>query len=313
MLRFYRPDLRPTAPPLKIPVYDTHGGGDIDAARTTIIVAGTDVFDANKPPRAAAVSVNLARRTVTHLFHLPGVLYMTAAAISPRGDMLVLGGGGMAAVYDLHSGALIGRPVRVAQLGTGALAWSADGSRFFGGGQDGVLTAWHVDANGVRSAGRVTLSTGAFISDIRRIGSVLAVAAEDGVLRLINPTTLQIQQPTYTAGGTQLQTAGIDPADDRVYATSRDGSLRIWDRKSGRAIGPALAGNLFFSSALIATGRRTLYSAGGGSLVKWDLSPRSWLVKSCALAGRNLTRTEWDTYLPGHTYRKTCGQYPAGN
>jgi hypothetical protein len=33
---------------------------------------------------------------------------------------------------------------------------------------------------------------------------------------------------------------------------------------------------------------------------------------ACHLAGRNLTRAEWNQYLPGQPYQTTCPQWPAG-
>lgn len=313
-LRFYRANLGQAAAPMKIPVYDLHGGGDIDAAGKTIVIAGTgNALDSSAPPAATAVAIDVASRSVTRTFRLPGAPFATSAAISPRGDNVVVGGHGQAAVFNLTTGAPVGATVTVDSRSTSALAWSADGSRFFTGGQDGILKAWHVDRT-VKPAGVVTISTGALISDVRLLDGVLAVASEDGILRLVEPATLRIRTPEYVAGGTQLQTAALDPGGDRVYSTSRDGRLRIWSRTSGRSIGPPLAGHDGQATALIATGRRTLYSAGLGaqaSLIYWDLTPQSWLAKACALAGRNLTRVEWDTYLPGKRYRKTCARYPS--
>jgi len=50
------------------------------------------------------------------------------------------------------------------------------------------------------------------------------------------------------------------------------------------------------------------------------LSPRQPMVspdeatlraRACAVVGRNLTRSEWDRFLPGKSYRRTCDQWPA--
>jgi hypothetical protein len=48
-------------------------------------------------------------------------------------------------------------------------------------------------------------------------------------------------------------------------------------------------------------------------VVVWELDPAHCEPAACDLAGRNLTREEWDRYvgdlLP---YRATCAQYPVG-
>jgi hypothetical protein len=44
----------------------------------------------------------------------------------------------------------------------------------------------------------------------------------------------------------------------------------------------------------------------------WNGNPASWIRTACAIAGRNLTRAEWQQYLPDRPYRKTCPRWPAG-
>jgi hypothetical protein len=41
-------------------------------------------------------------------------------------------------------------------------------------------------------------------------------------------------------------------------------------------------------------------------LLSWDLDLESWRATACRLAGRDLTRAEWTTYLPGEPYGATC-------
>jgi len=43
-----------------------------------------------------------------------------------------------------------------------------------------------------------------------------------------------------------------------------------------------------------------------GQIVQWDSRPRSWVDRACAVAARNLTDSEWDTYLPGAPHQRTC-------
>jgi hypothetical protein len=42
----------------------------------------------------------------------------------------------------------------------------------------------------------------------------------------------------------------------------------------------------------------------------WDLSPASLLQRACRVANRNLTKVEWQQYLPGEPYHKTCPDLP---
>ena len=43
------------------------------------------------------------------------------------------------------------------------------------------------------------------------------------------------------------------------------------------------------------------------------MRPAQWQRAACTLAGRNLTRAEFLTYLPnGGSYHKTCPRWPSG-
>jgi hypothetical protein len=43
-----------------------------------------------------------------------------------------------------------------------------------------------------------------------------------------------------------------------------------------------------------------------GLIVQWDSRPRSWVDRACAVAARDLTDMEWNTYLPGVSHQRTC-------
>jgi hypothetical protein len=51
---------------------------------------------------------------------------------------------------------------------------------------------------------------------------------------------------------------------------------------------------------------------GSAGIVEWDLDPAHLVTAACALAGRNLTRTEWAIYLGDQPYARTCSDLPAG-
>ena len=45
----------------------------------------------------------------------------------------------------------------------------------------------------------------------------------------------------------------------------------------------------------------------------WDVDPDHWDAMACRIAGRNLTGAEWNQYLPGRHYQKTCPTRPVGS
>jgi hypothetical protein len=53
----------------------------------------------------------------------------------------------------------------------------------------------------------------------------------------------------------------------------------------------------------------------GSSVVEtatWSIRPDELEATVCRQAGRNLTRAEWDRFVPDRIYRTTCADYPAG-
>ena len=47
-----------------------------------------------------------------------------------------------------------------------------------------------------------------------------------------------------------------------------------------------------------------VYESGQG--YSWDVRPSSWERHACAVAGRTLTRAEWDEALRGRAYAPAC-------
>ncbi len=90
--------------------------------------------------------------------------------------------------------------------------------------------------------------------------------------------------------------------------TSGVDSTRLWDLEVGLQIGDAFEP----AFAWIAPDGRSLASVppGGGPVTIWNIEPDVWEQQACLAAGRNLTRNEWETYLPTEPYRSTCERWP---
>jgi hypothetical protein len=43
-----------------------------------------------------------------------------------------------------------------------------------------------------------------------------------------------------------------------------------------------------------------------GRAFRWDVRPASWERHACTVAGRTLTRAEWNDALPGRPYAPAC-------
>jgi WD40 repeat protein/class 3 adenylate cyclase len=105
-----------------------------------------------------------------------------------------------------------------------------------------------------------------------------------------------------------IATVDISPDGRMLATTSSDGTARLWDVPSGRPIGAALPGVVdhYVAAAFVEGGTQlvTLYDNGRG--YRWDVRPQSWARRACDVAGRTLTRAEWQTALPERGYAPAC-------
>jgi WD40 repeat protein len=105
-----------------------------------------------------------------------------------------------------------------------------------------------------------------------------------------------------------VATVNFSPDGQTLATTAGDGTTRLWDVLSGRPIGTTLPGlaDGYVAAAFVDGGTRliTLDDNGQGHL--WDIQPRSWARRACDVAGRTLTRAEWNDALPERAYAPAC-------
>jgi hypothetical protein len=97
-----------------------------------------------------------------------------------------------------------------------------------------------------------------------------------------------------------------------MLATSGIGSAELWDAGSAKQIGAPLAGPVQKAgdagvAAFDPTGHTLATAFQDGTVLLWDVDPTSWRKRACALAGRDLTRQEWEDFLPDRPYQPPCG------
>jgi WD40 repeat protein len=144
-------------------------------------------------------------------------------------------------------------------------------------------------------------------SQFSRDGRLLFYADRTGRVWTLDTRTWAPQGPPLGVPGDAGRFA-LSP-DDRVIAITRgDGRTQLWDVASRRPIGAALPGVAGPETrAAFVDGGHALVTLGrGGRGYVWDVDPRSWARRACAVAGRTLTRAEWRAALPGRDYAPAC-------
>ncbi|MCK9926644.1 winged helix-turn-helix domain-containing protein [Frankia sp. Mgl5] len=110
----------------------------------------------------------------------------------------------------------------------------------------------------------------------------------------------------FLRGGSVVMTTGDSAGSS---------AAQLWDAATFAPIGEPLPqpepGAYFISRD--AEGTRAVAGSQNSFAVIWDVDTARWQTVACGIAGRNLTRAEWDQYFPNRPYRQTCPQWPAGS
>jgi WD40 repeat protein/DNA-binding SARP family transcriptional activator len=139
-------------------------------------------------------------------------------------------------------------------------------------------------------------------------GRLLALGDDQGRVWIYDTRTWTPRGHPLIAHTSAIDTINISPDGRTLATTSTDGTTRLWDLASGRPLNATLPGlaQHDVAAAFVNNGNSlvTLYDNGQG--YEWDIQPQSWARRACQIAGRTLTRSEWNNALPERTYAPAC-------
>jgi WD40 repeat protein len=137
-------------------------------------------------------------------------------------------------------------------------------------------------------------------------GRFLAVSDRRGRMRVYSTATWTPVTPWLAVG-----TAGwvtFSPNGRTLATGNSDGTVGLWDIESGQALGTPLPGVPQSMAVPFFTpdGTYLIAAQANGRAYRWDLRPQSLVRHACEVAGRRLTRAEWEEFLPGRAYQPAC-------
>jgi hypothetical protein len=159
-----------------------------------------------------------------------------------------------------------------------------------------------------------TMQTGSLRRPFITVADQLFLASRSGELTRYDLDTLQPIRSYGASQGVALSVHGT--LDGSLIAVQGgDRSVTLHDVETGVALGgPLLIADTETVRLISLSIDGTTLAYGGGLTTGakvWDLRPERWRAAACEVAGRNLTRAEWESHIGDLApYRATCDQFP---
>jgi WD40 repeat protein len=142
-------------------------------------------------------------------------------------------------------------------------------------------------------------------------GHLLASGNGDGTVVFWRTTDWK-HVGTIQAATDGIVTMAFDPTGHQLVVRSGSATT-LWDISSGRQLGNALDTIFAWGTAtFIGSGASTsvLATMGYGQAFVYPATAAGWERQACAVAGRNLTKAEWERYVGNAPVQKTCPEFP---
>jgi WD40 repeat protein len=240
------------------------------------------------------------------------------AAFSPDGSTLATGGAiwgppdtGAIFLWNAATGQPIGRlpeegnPVSAMSFSPGGTTLVS--STGYGHPPVGEVIVWNLERSQAERTIHHADDSGVLSADMSNDGTTLVTGGQSGRERLWDLSTGQPIGPAFDGPASTVDLS----RDGRTVAAAGQGQAVMWDVATGTVLGqsffPGVGPDDNLTAAFTPDGRRLFVLSDTGDAWVWDVDPASWERRACQIAGRSLTESEWQLYLPNRPYRVTCG------
>jgi WD40 repeat protein len=284
----------------------THDG---PSAAVWFMPDGRTLVTSGITPRVSFWNVDTGRVTRTLRFAQPAWV----ANASPDGKLLAVqtgpldGSANRVELVRISTGAVL--QSHALPYGGGGVEFTPDGRELVAlacclTGSGSALVAWDVRTG--RQLFYLGDSVDASAFDIAPRSGLLAVGTEGGQVLLLDPRTGRRTAPPIQVATGELVQVSFSP-DGRSFAVSSDDhAASVWDVRSGTRVGSTFG-------PYVGTVPLAMFEPNGRLLIdllsnaiEWPMDVNTWEQFACRVAGRSLTRAEWQDALPNRAYRPTC-------
>lgn len=249
---------------------------------------------------------------------------VAAVTFSPDGRLLAAGGYDRAVriwdVADPESPAPFGGVLEGHSNTVTSLVFVSGGQVLVSGGRDGLVVAWRLDKTSARAGYAQASGKAPILNLVGPAGSAsvfgATVAGTVVVWDVSDPTQLRQVSEMRVSDDSALPAMDVSPRGLEVAAVTNDAKVVIWDSSSlslPRQLGdPVPTGKV--SLVGLSFGHDGSYLVGArsaGMIEVWGLQPleslrRDLLHHACARAVDGLSRDDWERYVPGLAFQRTC-------
>ena len=229
-------------------------------------------------------------------------------------------------LWEVDTRRRVGRAIKPGAGSVLSLAFSMDGTLLATGSYFGRLDLWDVATRAHHGETMRVADDGVLSVAFDPTGSLVAAGGAVGPVRVWRVADGRPAFPPLSGHTGAVTGAAFDRTGSFLATTSLFGGTRLWDPATGLPYGDELVSprpeSLEPTVPLAALGLRNAFSPDGTLLAAagvdshamlWDVDPALWRQRACTIAGRNLTREEWNVYLPSGTpYGATCSEWPSG-
>ncbi len=141
-------------------------------------------------------------------------------------------------------------------------------------------------------------------------GRLFAAGGNLGLVHVLDTSTWEYARAPVAVHRSEMTQVEWLPDGDTVVSSATDATVTLFDVERGLIQARPLraSGEPGIGYAHLVPGTRDELIALGGERTGWryPVEPSVWLREACAIVGRDLTRAEWDRYLPDRDYAPTC-------
>jgi WD40 repeat protein/DNA-binding SARP family transcriptional activator len=162
-----------------------------------------------------------------------------------------------------------------------------------------------VDLVGQRQVAMITVK-GADYPAFSPDGRLIAVASFTGELAVADTRTGLVRQSWLVAPG-PIYSVTFTPDGRFLVSGAFDGKASFWSvdtPTTANAVIDVAHGDRIVSVVVLQNAVVTIDPKGPS--LQWDINADNLLAHACAIAGRNLTDTEWKEIMPDRPYQRTC-------